>query len=122
MKATTRFIWLAVVMASCLVAEAQQQRGVTQDSMTTSTTNAISNPTPAETRAYSGAFDAISAGKSTSGFSEHIADLFQDQKNIWTAPTRVRLSDTTWLVPLGGIAAGLFATDRQYSASLSQDP
>ena len=122
MKATTRFISLTVLAASCLIAEAQQPSGVTHDSMTASTTNTIADPTATETRAHSGAFDAISAGKSTSGFAEHMVDLFQDQKSIWTAPTRIRLSDATWLVPLGGIAAGLFVTDRQYSASLSQDP
>ena len=56
------------------------------------------------------------------GFSAHIMDLFQDQKQTWTSPARLRFSDTTWLVPLGGITAGLLVTDRQYSASLSQTP
>ena len=55
-------------------------------------------------------------------FSGHFADLFEDQKQIWTSPTRIRFSDATWLVPLGGVAAGFFATDRQYSASLPKDP
>jgi hypothetical protein len=62
---------------------------------------------------------AESFGTFTSG---RIANLFEDQEQIWTSPTRVRFSDATWLVPLGGITAGLFATDRQYSASLSHDP
>ena len=52
----------------------------------------------------------------------HFEDFLQDEKQIWSSPARVRFSDATWLVPLGGIAAGLFATDRQYSASLSQNP
>jgi hypothetical protein len=43
----------------------------------------------------------------------------QDQKQIWTSPARVRFADAVWLVPLGGITAGLFVTDQQYSASLS---
>ena len=107
-------------MTSCIVGNAQQST-IKYDSMTAST-NKIAEPRPGEKPAYSGVFDAVSATNSPSRFSEHIADLFQDQKNIWTAPTRVRLSDATWLVPLGGITAGLFATDRQYSASLSQDP
>jgi Capsule assembly protein Wzi/PAP2 superfamily len=55
-------------------------------------------------------------------FSRHIKDFLDDQKQIWTSPARIRLSDAPWLVPLGGIMAGLFATDRQYSASLSQNP
>jgi len=52
----------------------------------------------------------------------HFGDFLQDEKQIWSSPARVRFSDATWLVPLGGLAAGLFATDRQYSASLPQNP
>jgi membrane-associated phospholipid phosphatase len=49
------------------------------------------------------------------------AEFGQDQKQIWTSPARIRVADADWLVTLGGIAAGLFATDRQYSASLSMN-
>jgi membrane-associated phospholipid phosphatase len=56
------------------------------------------------------------------GFSGHIKDFVEDQKQIWTSPVRIRLSDANWLVPLGGITAGLFVTDRQYSASISRNP
>ena len=56
------------------------------------------------------------------GFSGHIADFLEDQKQIWTSPARVRLSDANWLVPLGGITAGLLVTDREYVASTSQNP
>jgi membrane-associated phospholipid phosphatase len=55
-------------------------------------------------------------------FSAHVSDFVEDQKRIWTSPGRARFSDAAWLVPLGGVAAGLFATDRQTSASLSQNP
>jgi len=56
------------------------------------------------------------------GLSGHLADFVDDQKQIWTSPSRIRLSDANWLVPLGGITAGLFVTDRQYSASINQNP
>jgi membrane-associated phospholipid phosphatase len=56
------------------------------------------------------------------GFVGHIKDFVEDQKTIWTSPFEARLSDTTWLVPLAGITAGLFVTDRQFSASLSRNP
>jgi membrane-associated phospholipid phosphatase len=56
------------------------------------------------------------------GFLGHMTDFVNDQKQIWTSPSRIRLSDANWLVPLGGITAGLFVTDRQYSASLNQNP
>jgi len=56
------------------------------------------------------------------GFTGHIADFLEDQKQIWTSPFRVRSADATWLVPLAGVTAGLFVTDRHYSASLPQNP
>jgi membrane-associated phospholipid phosphatase len=69
----------------------------------------------------------VASGESShSPFSQHFADIFadtfNDQKRIWTSPAHVRFGDATWLVPLGGITAGLLITDRQYSASLSQNP
>src|SRR5260370_33218283 len=45
-----------------------------------------------------------------------------DQKHIWTSPARVRFSDATWLVPVGGLTAGLCVADRQFSAHLSKNP
>jgi membrane-associated phospholipid phosphatase len=69
-----------------------------------------------------GVHDVFSADSPRPDFPGHMADFFQDQKQIWTSPSRIRWSDATWLVPLGGITAGLFATDRQHSASLSQNP
>lgn len=55
-------------------------------------------------------------------FGGAITDFAQDQKHIWTSPAHIRLADATWLVPLAGVAAALFVTDRQYSVSLSTNP
>ncbi len=49
-------------------------------------------------------------------------NFLQDQKQIWTSPTRLRFSDTEWLVPLAGVSAGLLVTDHDVSSSLSHDP
>jgi len=49
-------------------------------------------------------------------------DFLLDQKEMWTSPARIRLVDSEWLVPLGGITAGLFATDREFSKHLSHQP
>ncbi len=62
-----------------------------------------------------------SSNSPPSGLAVHIADFAQDQKRIWSSPLRVRLSDAMWLVPLGGVTAGLLATDSQYSASLPHE-
>jgi membrane-associated phospholipid phosphatase len=77
---------------------------------------------PEGTSARTGTFAVSPASTSRTAFSGHVTDFFQDQKHLWTSPVRTRLSDATWLVPLGGLAAGLFVTDRQYSASLSHSP
>jgi membrane-associated phospholipid phosphatase len=48
--------------------------------------------------------------------------LLHDQIGMWTSPARFKLSDATWLVPAGGFAAALFATDSDVSKHLSNDP
>jgi hypothetical protein len=49
-------------------------------------------------------------------------DFLLDQKKIWTSPSKLRFSDTEWLVPFAGISAGLFVTDRDVSGSISHTP
>jgi len=56
------------------------------------------------------------------GFSGLAKDFLGDQDRIWTSPARLRFSDTEWLVPLSGISAGLFVTDRDFSKHLSHSP
>src|SRR6266404_8128690 len=48
--------------------------------------------------------------------------FLSDQEQIWTSPAKIRFSDTQWLVPASGIAAGLFITDSDYSKHLSHNP
>ena len=55
-------------------------------------------------------------------FSRLPSDFLRDQKEIWTSPAKLGLSDTQWLVPLSGITASLFVTDRDFSKHLSQSP
>ena len=56
------------------------------------------------------------------GLSGLAKDFLGDQERIWTSPARLRFSDTEWLVPLSGISAGLFVTDRDFSKHLSHRP
>jgi len=60
--------------------------------------------------------------RSQHGFLGLGKDFLLDQKQIWTSPARLRFSDTDWLVPLSGITAGLFVTDRDFSKHLKQNP
>src|SRR5437879_1463596 len=56
------------------------------------------------------------------GFHGLARDFLGDQEQIWKSPAKLRFSDTEWLVPLSGITAGLFVTDRDFSKHLSQNP
>ena len=51
-----------------------------------------------------------------------VGRFMDDQRRIWTSPAQLRFSDAEWLVPLSGITAGLFVTDRDFSKHLSQSP
>jgi len=71
--------------------------------------------------------NAVAAEHEFSATSRHsiprlASDFLLDQKEIWTSPAKLRLSDTEWLVPLSGITAGLFVTDQDFSKHLSQNP
>ena len=48
--------------------------------------------------------------------------LFEEQKEIWTSPFRLRVADMEWLLPAAGLATASFATDRSLSRSLSSQP
>ncbi|HYA23189.1 MAG TPA: capsule assembly Wzi family protein [Terriglobales bacterium] len=91
------------------------------DSTEVAATNASQTSPPINRKTLLGVEDAVPGNSSRTGFAGHIADFIEDQKQLWTVPLRARLSDATWLVPLGGVTAGLFVTDRQYSRSLSQN-
>ncbi len=61
-------------------------------------------------------------GADTSLGKHVVKDFVDDQKAIWTGPFHVRLVDAEWLVPLGGAAAAMFATDTEVSKHLSSSP
>jgi len=50
------------------------------------------------------------------------SDFVSDQKDLWTSPSKLTFADSTWLVPMSGITAGLFVTDAGYSNSLTRNP
>ena len=53
---------------------------------------------------------------------ERVDDFAGDQKDLWTSPKNLRFSDTVWLVPVSGLAAGLFVTDAESSKHMTKDP
>ncbi|MGC2110578.1 MAG: capsule assembly Wzi family protein [Candidatus Korobacteraceae bacterium] len=53
--------------------------------------------------------------------SKFFIHLAEDQKNIWTSPFHLKPDDAKWLVPVSGIATGLFVTDPQSSYAMRLD-
>ena len=109
-----------VVVAS-FPCHAQQQAETRRESRSTPTERAGTDPASGEKRVTDAPSGLVPATGWRADVSGHFTDLLKDQKEIITGPARIRFSDATWLVPLGGITAGLLATDRQHSASLSQN-
>jgi hypothetical protein len=63
-----------------------------------------------------------SSGKQYSNSLKIIPRRFlEDQLGLWSSPRKVRLSDATWLVPLGGLTAAFIATDSDVGRSLNND-
>jgi len=48
-----------------------------------------------------------------------LKSIAEDQETIWTSPSRLRLVDADWLLPLGMAAGGMLATDTETSKHLS---
>ncbi len=59
--------------------------------------------------------------KSPNHVRSFLMDFAEDQRTIWTSPSRLRFRDASWLVPMGGLTAGLFVTDSEVSRHLSHD-
>jgi len=119
-----RFLAVFVVAGAFLLLprESRSQTSSDNQSMDTSATKpGEASPAEAGKFALPGVQDVAASEPTRRDFTGHIKDFIEDQKQIWTSPSHIRLQDATWLVPLGGVAAGLFVTDRQYSASLPQN-
>src|SRR5712691_10551743 len=98
--------------------QAQEPRAV--DAKESSSGAEINKMSPAKKTAS--ALELEPFESSHRGFSGLGKRFLEDQEQIWTSPTKVRFTDTQWLVPLSGITAGLFVTDATYSRHLSQNP
>lgn len=106
---------LCLLPAACSQDSAKSESEDSQATITAGDARTIGpDPAPLASTAF--------ASGPRSFFARPITDLAQDQKQIWTGPARIRLADAPWLVPFAGVTAGLLATDRQYSASLSMNP
>ncbi|PWT87464.1 MAG: hypothetical protein C5B56_10380 [Proteobacteria bacterium] len=117
MKDHTSGYFVAVLLMSSLTwsprIRAQEPREITNPSEVRETANE-----PASKDVHDIDYP-ISSGRTSKSLAK---DFWNDQKDLWTSPARIRWSDTEWLFPFAGITAGLLVTDRQFSAHLSNNP
>lgn len=71
---------------------------------------------------YGPSFEVPEDDARTNTFRLAPITLLKDQKAIWTSPSKIRLPEATWLVPLGGFTAGLLATDKDVTWHLNNAP
>src|SRR6266849_3021229 len=105
---------LLTVCASLLSAQQQQETAVALGSAETRKLESTSTDSSTSLNALKKAPDGDGIGL--------FGRFLDDQRSIWTSPARIRFSDMTWLVPAGGLTAGLLVTDRDFSAHLTHDP
>ncbi|HVM92302.1 MAG TPA: capsule assembly Wzi family protein [Terriglobales bacterium] len=121
MKSATGCLFSMALMIASLNC-AYSQVGEPRDLPANQTIMSAASPHEYESVNLSATDLAASREYSTRFPFEHFGDFVRDQREIWSSPARLRFSDSTWLIPAAGISAALFATDRQYSASLPQNP
>src|SRR5712664_2666018 len=98
--------------------QAQEQRAV--DAKQSGSGAEVNKTTPTKKIASDPEPEPFESSKR--GFEGLGKRFLEDQEQIWTSPAKIRFSDTQWLVPVSGITAGLFVTDRDFSKHLSQNP
>lgn len=95
------------------ISRAQEQRLAAAEATTTKEESSTDRNATAETKPLK-----ESSEKTQPSW---MARFLNDQWEIWGSPARLRLSDSEWLVPLGGLTAGLLVTDGDFSKHLSRN-
>src|SRR5215467_3593465 len=117
MVAAVLLLWLgagfAAAQAQEAVSTAQQSAGQTPNREETAGKQAMDGRTN---------LDLSAPAKTGRSFRPFLGEFLSDQKELWTSPSKLRFSDTDWLVPVAGVTAALFASDAQFSRHLSNDP
>ena len=120
----TRSLFLMVLMIPGLNHYAHPQNAESRRASAADSSN-MPNISPCEYETGNVRLAVLAASRKYANHRElfgHFGEFVQDQRVIWSSPSRLHFADLTWIVPVAGISAALFATDRQYSASLPQNP
>ena len=87
----------------------------TSSSSDSSSSSAAQAQSPSESKKKTDTKKQDDRAKGTS-FKRMFLNIPGDQKAIWTSPLHIRATDSAWLLPLGGVTAGLLASDEHSMA------
>jgi hypothetical protein len=120
----TSLAWtVAMLVLASTTSAFGQSTGPVRPSDASATVLPAENSDPQETNTNASAMPDAPEPNDTQNKVTGLPRAFlHDQIGMWTSPAKVRFSDATWLVPLGGFAAALFATDSDVSRHLSNTP
>lgn len=101
----------------CRAQDQPQSSSASSDANTTKTQQSAPKPADVSPQAQPDSTDYDNS------LGPHLLkSIAEDQKEIWTRPTRLQLSDADWLLPLGMAIGGTLATDTEVSKHLSNSP
>jgi membrane-associated phospholipid phosphatase len=108
------------LLASCCLNHARaQQEEPSADQQAASERSTSKLPDSSRSEASASPDAAAPSDETESNLARR---FLNDQKQIWTSPTRLRLPDLDWLVPAAGFTTGLIVTDADYSRHISSTP
>ena len=108
--------------ANLLLAKAAWSQEAEPGAESTETTDEMTKPQNPPLWQPKNVNDTFLPAKRHNWLVDRVRDFSGDQLALWTSPRNLRFSDTTWLVPVSGLATGLFLTDSDVSRHLSHDP
>jgi hypothetical protein len=109
---------IAMTTAGACFAVPQQERPGMSDNASSATVDALVTKT--RTSTFPPPSDGLRKPLADLGGAGY--RLVEDQKQIWTSPMKLGLSDAEWLVPFVGVTSALVLTDTSFSRALPNSP
>ncbi|MGC2745232.1 MAG: phosphatase PAP2 family protein, partial [Candidatus Angelobacter sp.] len=92
-----------------------QDEATAEQGTTSSSTSPDQSQPPSDSKKKTETQNREDRAKGTS-FKRMFLNIPGDQKAIWTSPFHIRATDSAWLLPLGGVTAGLIGSDEHSMA------
>jgi membrane-associated phospholipid phosphatase len=97
---------------------AQSDQGAAEQGISSSSNSSLASPVQAQSPGENKKTEPLKQEDSAKGmtFKRMFLNIPGDQKAIWTSPFHIHATDSAWLLPLGGVTAGLIGSDEHSMA------